>query len=93
VQVASVAWGRRGARVNTISPGVIATPMGASELEGPNGAVMQAMLTGSGSGRIGTPGDIAGVVDFLLGRDAGYITGTDLLVDGGVVASLQTPVP
>jgi len=81
------------ARVNTISPGVIATPMGASELEGPNGAVMQAMLTGSGSGRIGTPGDIAGVVDFLLGRDAGYITGTDLLVDGGVVASLQAPVP
>jgi len=79
--------------VNTISPGVIATPMGASELEGPNGAVMQAMLTGSGSGRIGTPGDIAGVVDFLLGRDAGYITGTDLLVDGGVVASLQAPVP
>ena len=93
VQVASVAWGRRGARVNTISPGVIATPMGASELEGPNGAVMQAMLTGSGSGRIGTPGDIAGVVDFLLGRDTGYITGTDLLVDGGVVASLQAPVP
>ena len=91
VAAASLAWGRRGARVNSISPGVIATPMGASELEGPSGQVMQAMIAGGATGRIGTPEDIAGVVDFLVGRDAGYITGTDVLVDGGVVASLQAP--
>jgi len=93
VAAASPAWGRRGARVNSISPGIIATPMGASELQGPSGQMMRAMLADSGTGRIGTPEDIAGVVDFLIGRDAGYITGTDLLVDGGVVAALHAPQP
>lgn len=91
VAAASPAWGRRGARVNSLSPGVIATPMGNAELGGPSGEVMRAMIAGSGTGRVGTPEDIAGVVDFLVGRDAGYITGTDVLVDGGVVASLHAP--
>jgi len=91
VRAASLAWGRRGARVNSISPGVIATPMGSAELDGPSGAVMQAMIAGSGTGRIGTPEDVAGVVDFLVSRAAGYVTGTDVLVDGGVVASLHAP--
>jgi NAD(P)-dependent dehydrogenase (short-subunit alcohol dehydrogenase family) len=91
VRAASLAWGRRGARVNTISPGVISTPMGAAELEGPSGEMMRAMIAGSSTGRIGTPEDIAGVVDFLISSDAAFITGTDLLVDGGVVASLQAP--
>jgi len=91
VTAASIAWGRRGARVNSISPGIISTPMGAAELEGPSGEFMRMMIAGSGTGRVGTPEDIAGVVDFLLSHDAGYITGTDLLVDGGVVAALQAP--
>lgn len=91
VRAASLAWGRRGARVNTISPGIISTPMGAAELEGPSGEMMRAMIAGSSTGRIGTPEDIAGVVDFLISSDAAFITGTDLLVDGGVVASLQAP--
>jgi NAD(P)-dependent dehydrogenase (short-subunit alcohol dehydrogenase family) len=91
VRAASLLWGRRGARVNTISPGVISTAMGASELEGPSGELMRAMIAGSGTRRIGTPEDIAGVVDFLISRHAGFITGTDVLVDGGVVASLQVP--
>jgi NAD(P)-dependent dehydrogenase (short-subunit alcohol dehydrogenase family) len=91
VRAASLAWGRRGARVNTISPGVISTSMGAAELEGPSGEMMRAMIAGSSTGRIGTPEDIAGVVDFLISSDAAFITGTDLLVDGGVVASLQAP--
>ena len=88
VRAAALAWGRRGARVNTISPGVIATPMGVSELEGPSGQAMRAMVAGSGTGRVGTPEDIAGVVDFLIGPHASFITGTDVLVDGGVVAGL-----
>jgi NAD(P)-dependent dehydrogenase (short-subunit alcohol dehydrogenase family) len=88
VRAASVAWGTRGARVNSISPGVIATPMGAAELDGPHGEIMRAMIAGSGTARIGTPEDIAGAAAFLLGPDASFITGTDLLVDGGVVASL-----
>jgi NAD(P)-dependent dehydrogenase (short-subunit alcohol dehydrogenase family) len=91
VMAASRWWGQRGARVNSISPGVIATPMGTAELDGPHGDFMRAMIAGSGTGRIGTPEDIAGVVDFLASRHASFITGTDVLVDGGVIASLRAP--
>lgn len=88
VRAAAAAWGGRGARVNSLSPGVIATPMGEAELSGPTGDVMRQMVTGSATGRMGTPHDIAAAVGFLVGPDAGFITGTDLLVDGGVVAAL-----
>lgn len=88
VRAAALAWGRRHARVNTISPGIISTPMGAAELAGSSGARMQAMLSGSPAGRIGTPSDIAAAVEFLTGPHSTFITGTDLLVDGGVVAAL-----
>jgi NAD(P)-dependent dehydrogenase (short-subunit alcohol dehydrogenase family) len=89
VRAAAKTWGKRGARVNTISPGVISTPMGALELESEMGAAMRAMIESSGTGRIGTPNDIAAAAAFLVGPDSTFITGTDLLVDGGVVASLQ----
>ncbi len=91
VQAASVAWGRMGARVNSISPGVISTPMGEAELSGPVGAAMRSMIESSGTMRIGTPDDIAGAVEFLLGPQASFVTGTDLLVDGGVVGGLVAP--
>ncbi len=91
VRAASLRWGRRGATVNSISPGIISTPMGNAELEGPNGDMMRAMIAGSGTGRVGTPEDIAGVVEFLISRHGSFITGADLLVDGGVVAALVTP--
>ena len=90
VQASSLAWGARGARVNSISPGVISTPMGQQELAGESGAQMRAMIEGSGTKRVGTPGDIANAAAFLLGTDASFITGTDLLVDGGVVAAVDT---
>lgn len=90
VQTASLRWGARGARVNSISPGVISTPMGQQELAGESGAQMRAMIEGSGTGRVGTPGDIANAVAFLLGHDASFITGMDLLVDGGAVAAVDT---
>ena len=67
--------------------------MGAEELDGPHGEIMRAMIAASGTGRVGTPEEIAGVVSFLIGPDAGFITGTDLLVDGGVIASLRVPHP
>jgi NAD(P)-dependent dehydrogenase (short-subunit alcohol dehydrogenase family) len=89
VQSASLTWGRRGGRVNTISPGIIATPMGQAELDGPSGEMMRAMIAGSCTGRIGTPDDIADAVEFLVGPNSTFITGTDVLVDGGVVASLR----
>ncbi len=90
VAAASVAWGRRGARVNSISPGIIATPMGREELGGPAGDIMRSMTEGSGLQRIGTPGDIAAAAEFLLGPQASFVTGTDLLVDGGVVGSAKS---
>ena len=89
VQSASVRWGARGARVNSISPGVISTPMGQQELAGESGAQMRAMIDGSGTGRVGTPADIANAAAFLLSPDASFVTGVDLLVDGGVVAALD----
>ncbi|MFF8234918.1 SDR family oxidoreductase [Streptomyces caelestis] len=80
----------RGARVNAISPGVIATPMGQAELNGPHAAVMKAMTDASNAGRVGTPAEIAAATEYLLNPAAGFISGTDLLVDGGVLAAIRT---
>jgi NAD(P)-dependent dehydrogenase (short-subunit alcohol dehydrogenase family) len=80
---ACMTWGARGARVNTISPGIIATPMGNAELRGPNGEMMRVMIDCSATRRLGTPEDIAAAVEFLVGPNSTFITGTDLLVDGG----------
>ncbi|MHC5259558.1 SDR family oxidoreductase [Streptomyces sp. UC4497] len=90
VQAASRAWGARGARVNTISPGVISTAMGRAELAGESGGHMRAMIESSGTGRAGTPNDITEVAAFLLSPAASFVTGTDLLVDGGVVAAARS---
>ncbi|MBT2877390.1 SDR family oxidoreductase [Streptomyces albidoflavus] len=90
VQAASAAWGARGARINSVSPGVIATPMGQQELDGASGRTMRAMVAASGTGRLGTAEDIAEAAAFLLGPGASFITGNDLLVDGGVVAALRS---
>ncbi|WP_332880768.1 SDR family oxidoreductase [Streptomyces sp. NBC_00564] len=90
IAAASTAWGERGARLNSISPGVISTPMGQQELAGQAGQLIRALVDASGTGRLGTPSDIAAAVAFLLGPDASFITGTDLLVDGGVVAAVRS---
>lgn len=89
VQAAAVAWGRRGARLNSISPGVISTPMGRQELDGESGAAMRAMVDASATGRLGTPDDIAHAAAFLLDPAASFIAGIDLLVDGGTVAGVR----
>jgi NAD(P)-dependent dehydrogenase (short-subunit alcohol dehydrogenase family) len=90
VAAAASQWGLRGARINSISPGVIATAMGRRELAGPSGDSMRAMVNASGVRRFGTPDDIAAAAEFLLSPAAGFITGADLLVDGGVVAAVRT---
>ncbi|MCL2782876.1 MAG: SDR family oxidoreductase [Propionibacteriaceae bacterium] len=89
VQAAARTWGAKGARINSISPGIIATPMGQQELASESGAQMRAMISGSATGRLGTPSDIAAATAFLLSQDAAFITGTDVLVDGGVIASMS----
>jgi NAD(P)-dependent dehydrogenase (short-subunit alcohol dehydrogenase family) len=92
IRVAAVAsaWGERGARINCISPGVISTAMGRLELSGESGGLIQTMVDNSGLRRIGTPEDIAAATEFLLGPMAAFITGTDLLVDGGVIAAVRS---
>jgi NAD(P)-dependent dehydrogenase (short-subunit alcohol dehydrogenase family) len=93
VRAASAQWGRRGARINSISPGIISTPMGQQEFASPVGDAMRAMVAGSATGRVGTPDDIASATAFLLGPDSSFITGTDLLVDGGAIAAMKAGSP
>lgn len=87
VMAQAVEWGRRGARVNAISPGIIITPLARDELTGPRGEGYRAMLSGSPAGRAGTPDEVATVAALLMGPDGAFITGSDVLVDGGVTAS------
>lgn len=84
VQAEALRWGARGARINTVSPGITATPMTANELKGPTDMEIRALIEESPCGRFGTPDDIAAAVAFLSSSDASFITGTDLLVDGGL---------
>ena len=86
VQAAALAWSLRGARINTVSPGVISTAMSKAEAgSDPEGRMLK-MLAACGAGRAGTPDEIADVAAFLTGPHSLYITGTDLLVDGGQAA-------
>jgi NAD(P)-dependent dehydrogenase (short-subunit alcohol dehydrogenase family) len=87
VMAEAVRWGKRGARVNTISPGIIMTPLANDELTGPRGAGYRRMIDLSPVGRAGTPDEVAHVGALLMGPDGGFITGSDFLMDGGVTAS------
>lgn len=88
VQAASIAWGDRGARLNSLSPGIIMTPLAQDELNSPSGAAYQRMIAASAAGRVGTPDEIGAVAAFLMGRDGSFISGSDLLIDGGVIAAI-----
>jgi NAD(P)-dependent dehydrogenase (short-subunit alcohol dehydrogenase family) len=87
VMAEAVRWGKRGARVNTISPGIVITPLANDELSGPRGAGYRRMIEGCPVGRAGTPDEIGQVAALLMGPDGGFITGSDFLVDGGVTAA------
>ena len=87
VMAEAVRWGRRGARINTISPGIIMTPLAKDELTGPRGEGYRRMIELSAAGRAGTPDEVATVGALLMGPDGGFITGSDFLMDGGVTAA------
>jgi NAD(P)-dependent dehydrogenase (short-subunit alcohol dehydrogenase family) len=82
-------WGKRGLRINSLSPGLIATPQGAESYKHSSGkfALFEAVPLGRECSML----EIAGVVTFLLSDQASYISGTDILVDGGLISSLGTP--
>jgi NAD(P)-dependent dehydrogenase (short-subunit alcohol dehydrogenase family) len=90
VETAAAAWGKRGARVNTISPGVIITPLALDELSGPRQEWFEHVREVCAAKRFATPDEVGDAAAFLLGPRAGFITGADLLMDGGVTAALRT---
>lgn len=87
VMAEAVRWGKRGARINTISPGIVMTPLAKDELTGPRGEGYRRMIDGSVAKRAGTPDEVGAVGALLMGPDGGFITGSDFLMDGGVTAS------
>ena len=87
VMAEAVRWGKRGARLNTISPGIIITPLANDELNGPRGAGYRRMIEVSAAGRAGTPDEVAALAALLMGPDGAFITGSDFLIDGGVTAA------
>lgn len=87
VMAESVRWAKRGARLNTISPGIIITPLAKDELTGPRGEGYRRMIEQSPVGRAGTPDEVGSVGALLMGSDGAFITGSDFLMDGGVTAS------
>jgi len=87
VMAEAVRWGKRGARVNAISPGIIFTPLAKNELEGPRGDGYRRMIELSPAGRGGTPDEVGALGALLMGPDGTFITGSDFLMDGGVTAA------
>lgn len=83
----AVRWGKRGARVNTISPGIIMTPLAKDELTGPRSEGFRTMIAESAAGRVGTPDEVAAVAALLMGPEGTFITGSEFLMDGGVTAA------
>ena len=80
-------WARRGATVNSISPGIIITPLANDELKGPRGDGYRKMLSLCPCGRAGTPDEVGDLAEFLMSSRGRWITGADFLIDGGTTAS------
>lgn len=87
VMAESVAWGRKGARINSISPGIIVTPLAIDEFRGPRGDFYKNMFAKCPAGRPGTADEVANVAELLMGDKGLFITGADFLIDGGATAS------
>jgi len=87
VMAEAIRWGKRGARVNTISPGIIFTPLARDELNGPRGAGYRRMIELCPVRRGGTPDEVGNVAALLMGSEGAFITGSDFLMDGGVTAA------
>ena len=87
VMAESVKWGERCARINSISPGIIVTPLALDEFNGPRGGFYKNMFAKCPAGRPGTADEVANVAELLMGSKGAFITGADFLTDGGATAS------
>ena len=83
----AVKWGQKGARINSISPGIIVTPLAIDEFNGPRGDFYKNMFANCPAGRPGTADEIANVAELLMNPQGAFITGADFLIDGGATAS------
>lgn len=87
VMAESAKWGEKGARINSISPGIIVTPLAIDEFNGPRGDFYKNMFAKCPAGRPGTADEVANVAELLLSDKGAFITGADFLIDGGATAS------
>ena len=87
VMAESVKWGEKGARINSISPGIIVTPLAVDEFNGPRGNFYRNMFAKCPAGRPGTADEVANVAELLMSHKGDFITGADFLIDGGATAS------
>lgn len=87
VMAEAVKWGARGARINSISPGIIVTPLAIDEFNGPRGDFYKNMFAKCPAGRPGTADEVAHLAQLLLRPEGAFITGADFLIDGGATAS------
>lgn len=87
VMAEAVKWGERGARLNSLSPGIIVTPLAIDEFNGPRGGFYKNMFAKCPAGRPGTADEVAHVAELLLEDKGAFITGSDFLIDGGATAS------
>ena len=87
VMAESVKWGEKGARINSISPGIIVTPLALDEFSGPRGDFYKNMFAKCPAGRPGTADEVANVAELVMSEKGAFITGADFLIDGGATAS------
>ncbi|MDO4272109.1 MAG: SDR family oxidoreductase [Eubacteriales bacterium] len=87
VMAEAVKWGQKGARINSISPGIVVTPLAIDEFNGPRGDFYKNMFAKCPAGRPGTADEIANVAELLMSDKGAFITGADFLIDGGATAS------
>ena len=83
----AVKWGKRGARINSISPGIIVTPLALDEFNGSRGDFYKDMFARCPAGRPGTADEVANVAELLMSKQGAFITGSDFLMDGGATAA------
>lgn len=87
VMAEAVRWGKRKARINSISPGIVVTPLAIDEFNGPRGNFYKNMFANCPAGRPGTADEIANTAELLMSDKDAFITGADFLIDGGATAS------
>lgn len=83
----AIKWGERNARINSISPGIVVTPLAIDEFNGPNGNFYKNMFANCPAGRPGTADEVANVAELVMSPKGAFVTGTDILIDGGATAS------